>query len=160
LLVCPLTVDLPLQPMSATAISLGWAVPAVVPVCAGGVLPLMVAIASRGDVVAPEISITVNASVVVAADVPPTVTVTAWELARPAAFAAYQSSPSALASWVTLVALTQGFPAESVTLLTGANAVVLRSLITATRRSPPAVVPLGEAASDAPPVDADWAPND
>jgi hypothetical protein len=153
-------VTVPFQPMSAMAISLAWVVVAVVPVDAGGVLPLLVAITSSGEGEAPVTSSTLKAIAEVEADVPPTVTVTTCEVARPAALAAYQISPSAWDPLVTPAARSQWSPAfESTTLLTRAKTVALRVLMVATRRSPAVVATLGEAERVALP-DVFRAPND
>jgi hypothetical protein len=151
-------VTLVFQPMSPMAISLAWVVVAVVPVDAGCVLPLLVAVTSSGAAVVPVTSRTVKAIAEVAAEVPPTVTVTACEVLRLSALATYQTSSTAW-PYVTVAARDQTFPAASVTLLTGATAVVLRSLMVATSRSPAVVAALGEADTEALP-DVLCVPND
>ena len=92
--VCSLGVTLPFQPMSPTAISVAWVVAAVVPVDPGSEVPFAVAVTSSGDAEAPATSSTVMDIVVIDADVPPTVTVTACDGDRLAASGAYQISPS------------------------------------------------------------------
>ena len=95
--------------MSGMAISLAWAVVAVVPLDAAVLLPAPVAVTSSGAADAPVTSRTVNAS----AEALVTVTVTCPGVVMEAALAAYQISPSACPPWLIFAALTHTLPAES-----------------------------------------------
>ena len=141
------------QPMSATAISLVWLVLVVAPEVGAIPLPDLVAVLSRGAVVAPVMSSTVKASAAPAL----MVTVT---LVTGAALAAYQTSPSFTVPCATFAARTQWLTAESVMPLTEARVDVgLRSLMVATRRSPVVVTVPVEAFRDRTAV-VSAAPND
>src|SRR5712692_3183748 len=131
-------------------ISEAWFVVGDVAVLGAVLLAIPIAVTSTGDDrAAPVTSRTVNAITDVPGDVPPAVTVTDCPVPRLAAFATYQIS-SSLGPDATLVAFTHVSPVfESTTRLTGAGAVGLRVLITATRRSPWVDATPGDAARDA-----------
>jgi hypothetical protein len=131
------------QPTSETTISLTCLVVAVGPAAGVALVPALTAVRSSGAVPdAPATSSTVNASAALALNV----TVTLVTL-----FAAteYQISASFEVASVTLAALVQVFPAESVTFPTVTNfPVVLRSRTVATSMSPAVDAELVVALSD------------
>ncbi len=151
-------VTLLFQPTSATASSPACALLAVVPVEAA--VPVAAALARTSTPVTamPLTSTTVRVITELAAAVPPTVTVTDCAVERLAAPTTYQISSSAW-PWATATAGVQVWCAESVTLVTGAGALTLRSRIVATRRSPAAVAAVGVADNVAPALGL-AAPND
>ncbi|PZR83767.1 MAG: hypothetical protein DLM65_01070 [Candidatus Aeolococcus gillhamiae] len=131
------------QPTLATAISLGLEV-GVGPVDAAGPVPDFAAVTSSGAMVAtPDSSMTVMAT----ADAAVVVTVTLPVAATVVALAAYHISWSDCFPAATAVARAHVFPALSLTTVTAAVPLTLRTFTTAASRSPLVVSAPGVALS-------------